>query len=94
MQPAEWLAHWIRDKRDMCAGLQDCVQKYKLGLGGERVDKLVIAEIARLRPECFMCKRTEPHGEWLEGTAHTAATPRRFCGQQCLVNYAMGYDMT
>lgn len=49
VSPAEYLADWIRDQRDMNARLQDCVQKHKLGLGGEKVDALVIAEIERLK---------------------------------------------
>lgn len=35
--------------RDMCARLQATVQKYGLGLGGEKIDILVCDEIARLR---------------------------------------------
>lgn len=46
---AELLAEWIRDQREMCARLQECAQEFKLGLGGERVDELVISEVRRLR---------------------------------------------
>lgn len=35
----------------MCDTLQQCVQKYKLGLGGELVDELVVAEVERLKAE-------------------------------------------
>jgi hypothetical protein len=35
--------------KTMCGRLQECVQKHKLGLGGEQVDEVVIAELDRLR---------------------------------------------
>lgn len=34
---------------EMCASLQECVQRHKLGLGGERVDQVVIAELDRMK---------------------------------------------
>jgi hypothetical protein len=34
---------------EVCAPLQDCCQKYHLGLGGEFVQELVVAEVDRLR---------------------------------------------
>lgn len=54
VQPAEFLPDWIRGQRDMCARLQECVQKHKLGLGGEKVDALVIAEIERLKQNAWL----------------------------------------
>jgi len=33
----------------MCDRLHACCQKYKLGLGGEHVDRLVVEEVDRLR---------------------------------------------
>lgn len=43
----------------MCGRLHECCQKYKLGLGGEHVDELVVAEVERLRAdlltECPKC---------------------------------------
>lgn len=33
---------------DMCTRLQDCVQTHKLGLGGEKIDKLVVEAVANL----------------------------------------------
>lgn len=32
----------------ICTNLQECVQRHKLGLGGEYVDKVVIRELDRL----------------------------------------------
>ena len=46
-QPAEYLADWIRDQRTANARMQDCVQRYKLGLGGEKVSDLLIEEVTR-----------------------------------------------
>jgi len=37
--------------REMCERLHECCQKYKLGLGGERIDRLVCEEIDRLRSQ-------------------------------------------
>jgi len=39
----------LRRHKEMCSRLQDIVQQYRLGLGGEQVDALVIAEIHRLK---------------------------------------------
>jgi len=35
--------------KHMCSQLQEAVQKYRLGLGGEPVDKLVLDELHRLK---------------------------------------------
>lgn len=45
VSPAEYLADWIRDQRTANARMQDCVQKHKLGLGGEKVSDLLIADV-------------------------------------------------
>jgi hypothetical protein len=51
--PAEYLAIYIREQRAMCARMQECVQTFKLGLGGENVADLLIAEVKRLRGEAL-----------------------------------------
>lgn len=34
---------------EVCANLQECVQKHSIGLGGEKLDQLVCAEIEAMR---------------------------------------------
>ncbi len=44
------MVKWLDENhRKICAGLQECVQKYHLGLGGEMIDELVIKELHRLK---------------------------------------------
>ena len=44
------MVKWLNDQHiEICSALQECVQRHKLGLGGERVDRLVIAELDRLK---------------------------------------------
>lgn len=62
VQPAEYLPNWIRSQRDMLARLQECVREYKLGLGGEKVDVLVIAELRRLRSMSELCEQCDGKG--------------------------------
>ncbi|WP_395739311.1 hypothetical protein [Prosthecobacter sp.] len=38
----------VRRYKQICSALQGVVSEYKLGLGGEKCDELVIAEIHRL----------------------------------------------
>jgi len=45
------LTELIERHQEMCSILQDCVQTYNLGLGGEKIDKLVVEEVGRLRAE-------------------------------------------
>jgi len=41
---------WVLEShKRICNRLQECVQQYQLGLGGEHVDVLCVAEIHRLR---------------------------------------------
>lgn len=41
---------WVLEShKRICNRLQDCVQQYQLGLGGEHVDVLCVEEIHRLR---------------------------------------------
>jgi hypothetical protein len=39
----------VRRYKEMCSRLREVVEQYGLGLGGEHVDELVIAEIHRLK---------------------------------------------
>lgn len=36
---------------EMCNVIQECVQKYNIGLGGEKIDRLVVDEVATLRAQ-------------------------------------------
>lgn len=41
--------------KKMCANLQDCVQRHRLGEAGERLDVIVIREIDRLKKAEDVC---------------------------------------
>lgn len=64
VSPAEYLADWIRDQRTMSARMQDCVQKHKLGLGGEKVSDLLIADVE--------ARHNETSYATAKGTSHEA----------------------
>lgn len=48
---------WLKKEYGrVCGMLQETCQKYKLGLGGEDVAELVVAEVERLKEELDACK--------------------------------------
>jgi hypothetical protein len=60
--------------KTMCGRLQECVQKHKLGLGGEQVDELVVAEVDRLRGPAVP---GGPLSCWICGVVHAGWCPKR-----------------
>lgn len=48
VEHAKWL---VADHKEICARLRETQQKYKLGLGGERLDVLVCDEVDALRED-------------------------------------------
>lgn len=44
----EFVGGIIAEYKEICERLQACVQTYGLGLGGERIDVLVVEEVERL----------------------------------------------
>lgn len=41
----------IIEHREMCANLRECKERHGIGLGGERLDVLVIGELDRLKSQ-------------------------------------------
>lgn len=59
---------WVLQKyRQICATLQECVQKHHLGLGGEHIDTLAVEEIDRLRAALQRIRNYPVHSEPVGG---------------------------
>lgn len=62
----------MEEYREITDRLQQCVQRHRLGLGGERIDVLVCDEVERLRAAHQERDADARRLDWLEGMSATA----------------------